>query len=163
MDSDTLRVYSIHLQSNRITEATNNVLNSDNFDQDKTWESILGILKRYRQHHRARSVQAKTVKEHISLSPYPVLVCGDFNDVPMSFTYEHISERLVDAYKTKGSGVGSTFNGKIFYESIIFWHTLCWRWSNLMWSGKIIQIISQWRPCILFPRSDFWLCFYTLQ
>jgi endonuclease/exonuclease/phosphatase family metal-dependent hydrolase len=113
MDSDTLRVYSIHLQSNRITEAANDVLNSDNFDQDKTWESILGILKRYRQHHRARSVQAKTVKEHISLSPYPVLVCGDFNDVPMSYTYEHISKGLVDAYKTKGSGVGSTFNGKI--------------------------------------------------
>ena len=42
---DTLRVYSIHLQSNRITEATNNVLNSDNFDQDKDPESILGILK----------------------------------------------------------------------------------------------------------------------
>ncbi len=113
MDTDTLRVYSLHLQSNRISDATKEMLNSDKFDQDKTWESILGILKRYRHHHKTRSIQAKTVKEHISLSPYPVLVCGDFNDVPMSYTYHHISEGLVDAYKAKGSGTGSTFNGKI--------------------------------------------------
>lgn len=113
IDTDTLRIYSIHLQSNRITDVTNEVLNTESFDQDKTWDGILNIVKRYRYHHKARSVQAKIVKEHISLSPYPVLVCGDFNDVPMSYTYHHMQEGLVDAYKTKGSGLGSTFNGKI--------------------------------------------------
>lgn len=110
---DTLRVYSIHLQSNRITDATKDMLNANNFDQDKAWESLLGILRRYRYHHKARSIQATTVKEHITLSPYPVLVCGDFNDVPMSYTYERIREGLVDAYRSKGAGYGSTFNGKI--------------------------------------------------
>ncbi|MBK8701985.1 MAG: endonuclease/exonuclease/phosphatase family protein [Saprospiraceae bacterium] len=110
---DTVRIYSIHLQSNKITKDANEVLTKGSLKEDKTWDGIFGILKKYRYHHKARSIQARTVREHIDLSPYPVLICGDFNDVPMSFTYRHLQSGLTDAYKEKGTGIGSTFNGKI--------------------------------------------------
>jgi endonuclease/exonuclease/phosphatase family metal-dependent hydrolase len=42
-------------------------------------------------------------------SPYPVVVCGDMNDVPNSNAYQIISKNLYDAYTEKGWGVGRTF------------------------------------------------------
>ena len=110
---DTVRVYSLHLQSNKITKDANDVIDHGNLKEEKTWEGIFGIFKKYRYYHKTRSMQAKIVKEHANISPYPVLICGDFNDVPLSFTYDHLSKNLLDAFKTKGAGIGSTFNGRI--------------------------------------------------
>ena len=47
--------------------------------------------------------------EHMKDSPYPVLVCGDFNDVPWSYTYQQISNLATDAFVKSGKGFGNTF------------------------------------------------------
>ena len=44
-------------------------------------------------------------------SPYPVIVCGDFNDVPNSYSYNTIGQGLKNTFKEKGSGIGRTFSG----------------------------------------------------
>ena len=44
-------------------------------------------------------------------SPYPVIVCGDFNDVPNSYAYHTIGKGLKNAFVEKGSGIGRTFSG----------------------------------------------------
>ena len=36
-------------------------------------------------------------------SPYPIIVCGDFNDVPVSYAYETIGAGLQNAFVEKGS------------------------------------------------------------
>jgi len=41
--------------------------------------------------------------------PHPVLLCGDFNDVPNSYTYFHIKGNLQDAFLQKGFGIGRTY------------------------------------------------------
>ena len=46
-------------------------------------------------------------------SPYKVIVCGDFNDTPQSYTYNLLSENLNDSFKTKGVGFGTTYAGSI--------------------------------------------------
>jgi endonuclease/exonuclease/phosphatase family metal-dependent hydrolase len=53
------------------------------------------------------------VADHIESSPYPVIICGDFNDPPSSYTYNRISSRLKDAFVEAGSGLGNTYNGII--------------------------------------------------
>ena len=46
-------------------------------------------------------------------SPYPVIVCGDFNDPPSSYTYKRISYNLKDGFVESGSGVAKTYKGLI--------------------------------------------------
>ncbi len=46
-------------------------------------------------------------------SPFPILVCGDFNDLPNSYAYQKIAKGLEDSFLKKGNGIGSTFIGKI--------------------------------------------------
>lgn len=112
VDLDTFRVYSLHLQSNKISKDAEEIARG-NLDNKNTWKGIEGILMKYRYTHITRSSQAKMVKTHIEQSPYPVLVCGDFNDTPVSYTYSELSRGLNDAFIEKGNGMGSTFNGII--------------------------------------------------
>ena len=47
-----------------------------------------------RQAYIQRADQVDIIKEDIRLSPYPVIVCGDFNDTPVSYTYKTLSKEL---------------------------------------------------------------------
>jgi endonuclease/exonuclease/phosphatase family metal-dependent hydrolase len=49
----------------------------------------------------------------IEQSPYPVIICGDFNDTPSSYTYHQLSEGLIDAFKESGNGIGHTYGGAL--------------------------------------------------
>ena len=49
----------------------------------------------------------------IKNSPYPVVLCGDFNDTPVSYCYNVVSKSLEDSFIESGSGVGTTYIGKI--------------------------------------------------
>ena len=44
-------------------------------------------------------------------SPYPNIVCGDFNDVPNSYAYSIIGKGMKNAFVEKGNGLGRTFTG----------------------------------------------------
>lgn len=70
IQSDTIRLITNHLESNRFEE--------DNFEELKQKYSIA---------HEARKAQAKCVREAIDTSRYPLIVVGDFNDLPLSYTY----------------------------------------------------------------------------
>lgn len=49
----------------------------------------------------ARGKQAERIHQHILKCPYPILVCGDFNDTPASYTYSVISPYLKDVIAVK--------------------------------------------------------------
>jgi endonuclease/exonuclease/phosphatase family metal-dependent hydrolase len=44
-------------------------------------------------------------------SPYPMVLCGDFNDLPNSYAYRKVRGNLADAFTELGSGVGNTYSG----------------------------------------------------
>ena len=58
-----------------------------------------------------RARQARTVAAHIRRCPYPVIVCGDFNDTPLSYTYHVLGKQLQDAFAEAGFGLSNTYNG----------------------------------------------------
>ena len=85
---DTLRIYNVHMQSIRF--AQEDYIFIKNISENKDQEEIQGskkILKRLKIAFIKRAQQVKLVAEHIKHSPYPVIICGDFNDPPSSFTY----------------------------------------------------------------------------
>ncbi len=47
----------------------------------------------------------------VDSSPYPVLVTGDFNDTPASYSYRMMTKRLHDSFREAGNGFGATFRG----------------------------------------------------
>lgn len=47
-----------------------------------------------------RAEQVQIIRGEIDRSPHPVIVCGDFNDVPVSYTYRQLSRGLSDAFLT---------------------------------------------------------------
>ena len=113
LPADTIRVYSAHLYSNNISRDAVEVLDNVNLNEKETWSGIGAILNKYKKANVKRSEQAKKVKSHMSKSPYPVLLAGDFNDPPSSFTYSTLSESMSDAFCEKGLGISSTYGGRI--------------------------------------------------
>lgn len=70
----------------------------------------LSMLARLRHSFGARSRQALILKKEIDATKGPVIVAGDLNDVPLSYTYHTVrGNRLQDAFLQRGFGIGRTF------------------------------------------------------
>lgn len=110
---EIIRVYNIHLQSNTITGLAHAVAEEGNLKEKKTWVRIRGILGRFRRASRTRALQSEMIAAEFAKSPYPLLVCGDFNDTPLSYAYTHIRGKLTDTFKRAGSGLATTYVGPI--------------------------------------------------
>lgn len=101
-----VRVYNNHLESTQLDLA----LSFARLQQEEQRnEEIKKVSTRLRNAFIKRAKQVDTVAAHIAQSPYPALVCGDFNDLPMSYTYRRMKGDLHDAFIRAGSGVPSTF------------------------------------------------------
>ena len=114
MHGDTVRIYNNHLESIRFGKEDYNFINKLDFNVDSVEvRDTKNIIKRIKHAYTKRSNQADSVAAHIATCRYPVIVCGDFNDTPVSYSYQTIGSGLKDAYIESGSGMGSTYNGRI--------------------------------------------------
>ncbi len=110
--NDTIRIYNVHLQSIRFTPSDYKyVQNISEENSNEQYIGMKGILKRLKKAFLIRAAQADLIAEHIRLCPHKVIVCGDFNDTPSSYTYHKIASSLQDAFINKGSGFSSTYIG----------------------------------------------------
>ena len=113
INEDTVRVYNVHFQSihfgNDDYKFVDDIMNNKETEE---LEKSKNILKRIKLAFIKRSSQTELVAEHIAKSPYPVIVCGDFNDPPASYTYHTISKNLKDAFIESGNGFGRSYVGK---------------------------------------------------
>lgn len=111
---DTIRIYNFHLESVRFSRSdykyVTEVIDPSAPAYSSSSRIILGKL---RNAFGKRAAQAHVIAEHVSSSPYPVILCGDFNDTPASYAYHLISKPLKDAFLETGSGVGATYAGSI--------------------------------------------------
>ncbi len=111
-----VRVYSVHLQSTRLGNDANEVLKKDNLktlNKKETQEKYYRIEEKLSNAFQMRAAQAAILSEHIAASPYPVIVCGDFNDTPLSYSYRLMSKGLKDSFTEKGWGLGTTYAGAL--------------------------------------------------
>lgn len=108
-----IRVFNLHLQSNGISNITEEVASNGNLQDEKTWLRIKGIMGRYKRAAQKRAEQAEEIARAIQESPHPVIICGDFNDVPTSYAYRIISNGMQDSFKKKGGGTAVTYVGPI--------------------------------------------------
>ena len=69
------------------------------------------ILVRYTDNSLLRASQADTIARVVGESPYRVVLCGDFNDTPVSYVYRRMRGNRQDAFSEAGRGFSYTFNG----------------------------------------------------
>jgi endonuclease/exonuclease/phosphatase (EEP) superfamily protein YafD len=118
-DADTFRIFNCHLQSIRLRKEYNKLLDSLVFNySDRQLNEIKDISLRIREAFIQRAEQVNILSQQIRLSPFPVIVCGDFNDTPVSYTYKRLSRGLKDAFIESGSGVGNTYRGNVSFIRI---------------------------------------------
>ena len=119
---DTIRLVNNHLESNRITEQDKAMplKLKDEFDTDNLTDITRHFSKKLGIAYKVRATQANAVAEVISSSPYKVVVCGDFNDVPASYAYTKIKGNLKDVFSETGTGFGFTFEDKFYRFRIDF-------------------------------------------
>lgn len=113
IDGDTVRIYNCHLQSYGIQPDQYSVIDTLGFQRRQLHEmKQLGI--KLKEAYRRRSDQIKQLKDSIEQCPYPTIVCGDFNDTPVSFSYHSIHSVLNDAFVESGEGLlNNTYRGKL--------------------------------------------------
>lgn len=106
-----VRVYNVHLQSNKVTNATEKVLEEGELEDKETWHDIGIVLGQVGRATGVRAEQAQRLSEHIATCPHPVILCGDFNDTPNSYVYRLLCKNLKDTFSKKALGLGTTFAG----------------------------------------------------
>jgi endonuclease/exonuclease/phosphatase family metal-dependent hydrolase len=107
---DTVRLFNNHLQSYQFIKENYDFIDTIGF-QSNDKQAIKKISIKLRDAYKLRAEQAQKIVKQIKKSPYPVIVCGDFNDTPVSYTYQKIANGLEDSFIESGSGLGCTFNG----------------------------------------------------
>ncbi len=104
-----VRVYNVHLQSFHLNYKDYETIGLEN-DSALNLNAGKSIFSKMKKTYVTRGAQVQVVAKHIRASPYPVFVCGDFNDVPSSFTYNTLRGNLQDAFLEKNWGIGFTYD-----------------------------------------------------
>jgi len=120
IDGKIIRLVNNHLESNKITEKEKGMpfQLKDDFDAEKLSGITLHFSRKLGEAYKLRAHQTDAVARVISQSPYKVIVCGDFNDVPASYAYTKIKGKLKDAFSETGNGFGFTFIEKYYHFRI---------------------------------------------
>lgn len=103
----TVRVYNCHLQSNALS-FTNIIKRMS--QKGQFTDEVKTVHENLAHHNRQRSEQVGQVHDHITSCPLPSLVCGDFNDTPMSYTYHRLASRHKDSFAEGGHGFAATYS-----------------------------------------------------
>ena len=84
-------------------------MTSTELEKEKIKNGLIGVVNRLKNSFKIRGKEVDQIKEHMRESPYPIIVCGDFNDTPVSYAYRELSENKKDAFIESGNGIGGTF------------------------------------------------------
>lgn len=107
IDRGIVRIYNCHLESYSIsfTSIVKRLFNKDTFSDE--FISLHGHLK---ESNIKRAEQVDHVVNSISECSLKTIVCGDFNDTPMSYTYHQLQKDHKDCFVEAGKGFGATYS-----------------------------------------------------
>jgi endonuclease/exonuclease/phosphatase family metal-dependent hydrolase len=108
-----IRVYNLHLQSFRFAKKDYEVMQKQTQKQQIDIEGSMGIITRLRLGYQRRAQQVQVIKENLLACDFPKIICGDFNDIPLSYTYRQLSTGMRDAFVESGSGLETTYKGSM--------------------------------------------------
>jgi len=109
VDGKIFRIYTTHLQSVLFKPRDFRNVEIIQNAEDSMLEASRSLAKKLKSALGLRGHQADIVRKTLDTCSFPLIVCGDFNDVPNSYTYFHIRGKLQDAFIAKSLGIGRTY------------------------------------------------------
>ena len=108
---DTIRVVSLHLQTTSIKpEDTQFIEDHEYLHDDERQSKLQSIVGRLTENNQKRAEQAQLVAAFLKETNHKVILCGDFNDTPLSYTYRLLAKGLNDTFSEKAYGFAYTYN-----------------------------------------------------
>ena len=112
VNEKTYRIYNAHLETTGINRTLHGAAKMVNQGMDVESNTVLkAIYGNYTLGMIARAGQANVLAMDMREAEVPIIVCGDFNDVPYSYVYNTMLGDKVDGFKECGSGFMYTFRG----------------------------------------------------
>ena len=123
--SDTIRLFVNHLESNRLEQNDiDSVIQTRSLSHGR-------LMDKLQSAGRLRRSQAREVRRCVKSSPYPVIVLGDFNDIPLSATYLTLRMGLKDCFlRTSNLRFGNT----------LVWHRFGMRIDYILCSPSFVPV-----------------------
>jgi endonuclease/exonuclease/phosphatase family metal-dependent hydrolase len=110
IEADTIRIYNVHLASNHLnTNEVDSIINTS----EKSFSIVKNWIKKLKNGYKRRYGQVDILTKHMETCRYPCIIAGDFNDVPVSYTYRKIQSKFTDSFIEAGNGIGATYNGNL--------------------------------------------------
>ena len=106
VDGTIVRVYNCHLESYSISFTA---LVKRLFHKETFTDEVAQVHGKVREATIRRARQVESLLQSEAGSDLPCLVCGDFNDTPVSYTYRKLCQRKTDSFLESGTGFGSTY------------------------------------------------------
>ena len=100
IDTDTVRVYNVHLQSLKINAK------KENFGEKNTAK----LRKRISDAFLIQQHQIEKLKAHLKSVKNQIIIAGDFNNTAFSWTYRQLLKGRKDAYVEAGKGFDRTYD-----------------------------------------------------
>ena len=124
IDGKEVTVINNHLESNRLNEEI-----KDKFTQmvkgdaskNEAKKDSKQLIKMLAQAVEIRAPQADSVANYIAKLKSrgaSIIVCGDFNDHPLSYVHHTIAKDLTDCYVASGNGPGASYNHNLMLVRI---------------------------------------------
>lgn len=118
---DTVTLINNHLESNKLTKEDKVVYESmlTSPETEKVKSGTRLLLGKLAEASALRAPQADTIARVLKQARHPyAIVCGDFNDTPVSYAHRVIGSRLDDAFSSSGRGLGISYNQNKFFFRI---------------------------------------------
>ena len=113
VNDQVIRVYNAHMETTGINRTMHKAAKAQiNTGVEVESNTLLRALYgNYAIGMMARAGQANVLAMDMRESEAPIIVCGDFNDVPYSYVYNTMLGDKVDGFKECGSGFMYTYRG----------------------------------------------------
>lgn len=117
--SDTIIVVNNHLETTHLTDKERKEYSEiieGNKERQEIKEELFTLMKKIANSMVKRAPEAEAVRSYVETHrlKHPIVVCGDFNDTPISYTHHTMAQGLTDCFAEAGCGLGLSYNRKGF-------------------------------------------------
>ena len=112
VEGKIIRVFNVHMQTTSFNRMQSKIARTRAAQNE---ENERQIYMSYHDNLEAnaieRSRQSRLVEGIVRATEYPVILCGDFNDTPGTYTYQTLKGELKDGFRSAGKGYAATYKG----------------------------------------------------
>jgi endonuclease/exonuclease/phosphatase family metal-dependent hydrolase len=110
VNGQTVRIINVHMQTTTINRMKHDISKAHNRrDEDAEQALYMNFTDNLMFNLNKRAMQSRVIANLVDTTQCPIILCGDFNDTPGTYTYQKIKGHLVDGFMKAGKGYAATF------------------------------------------------------